>query len=94
MHRRSGSGGGRYARLGGGAVPSIPLAEARRQVGDASTAMIPHAETCGVKLAVEPIHPMYACRMVSCINRLHEAREICESLKYPLVGMAVDVCHV
>ena len=76
-----------------GAVPGMPLAEARKQVGDAIAALIPHAEACGVKLAVEPMHPMYAAEW-SCIHRLREAREICESLKHPLVGMAVDVYHV
>ena len=76
-----------------GAVPGMPLTEARKQVADAIAALIPHAEACGVKLAVEPMHPMYAVQW-SCIYRLREAREICESLAHPLVGMAIDVYHV
>lgn len=76
-----------------GAVPGMPLEEARKQVADAVGALVPHAESCGIKLAIEPMHPMYAAEW-SCINRLREAREICESLKHPLVGMAIDVYHV
>ncbi len=76
-----------------GAVPGMPFAEARKQVAESIEALIPHAEACGVKLAVEPMHPMYAAQW-SCIHRLSEAREVCELLKHPLVGMAIDVYHV
>ena len=76
-----------------GAVPGMPLADARKQVTDAIAELIPRAEACGVKLAVEPLHPMYAAEW-SCINRMREAREICEALQHPLVGMAVDAYHV
>ena len=75
------------------AVPGMLLTAARKQVADAIAALIPHAEACGVKLAVEPMHPMYAAQWF-CIDRLREAREICESLAHPLVGMAIDVYHV
>jgi len=76
-----------------GAVPGMPLAEARRQVRDGIAAVLPHAEAAGVRLAIEPLHPMYAADK-SCINRMAEAREICTSLQHPLVGIAVDVYHV
>jgi sugar phosphate isomerase/epimerase len=36
---------------------------------------------------------MYAADR-SCINRMAEAREICEQLRHPLLGIAVDVYHV
>lgn len=76
-----------------GAVPGMPLTEARQQVRDGIAAVLPHAESLGVRLAIEPLHPMYAADK-SCINRMTEAREICESLHHPLVGIAVDVYHV
>lgn len=76
-----------------GAVPGLPLAEARRQVADGIAAVLPHAEACGVKLAIEPLHPMYAADK-SCINRMAEAREVCEQLRHPLVGIAADVYHI
>jgi len=76
-----------------GAVPGISLTEARKQVADGMAAMLPEARAAGVKLAIEPLHPMYAGDR-SCINRMAEARHICEQLNDPLVGIAVDVYHV
>lgn len=76
-----------------GAVPGMPLSEARRQVADGIGACLDHAQAAGVKLAIEPLHPMYAADK-SCVNRMAEAREICDQLQHPLVGMAVDVYHV
>ena len=76
-----------------GAVPGLPLAEARRQVEAGIEACLPRAEQTGVRLAIEPLHPMYAAAR-SCVNRLAEARRICESLQHPLVGVALDVYHL
>ncbi len=76
-----------------GAVPGMLLEEARRQTADGIAAVLPHAEQVGVKLAIEPLHPMYAADR-SCINRMAEARAICEQLDHPMLGIAVDVYHV
>ncbi len=76
-----------------GAVPGMPLAEARRQVSDGVAGLLEHARGVGVKLAIEPLHPMYAGDK-SCINRMAEARGVCQELGDPLVGIAVDVYHV
>jgi sugar phosphate isomerase/epimerase len=76
-----------------GALPGMELAEARKQVTDGIAAVLPHAESQGMKLAIEPLHPMYAADK-SCVNRMAEAREICDALAHPLVGIAVDVYHV
>lgn len=89
--------GARMVVLVVGAVPGMPLDEARRQVAEALAAVVPDAEAAGVKLAIEPLHPMYAADR-SCINRMAEARQICELLNgeapEPTVGIAVDVYHV
>lgn len=76
-----------------GAVPGLPLADARAQVMDAIAALLPDAEARGVKLAIEPLHPMYAADK-SCVNRMAEARAIWQGLDHPLVGVAVDAYHV
>jgi sugar phosphate isomerase/epimerase len=76
-----------------GAVPGISLPDARKQVAEGMARMLPDAEAAGVKLAIEPLHPMYAGDR-SCINRMAEARRICEQLKHPLVGIAADVYHI
>jgi sugar phosphate isomerase/epimerase len=76
-----------------GAVPGMPLDEARRQAADGIAATLDHATAAGVRLAIEPLHPMYAGDR-SCINRMAEARHVCEQLKHPMLGIAVDVFHV
>lgn len=76
-----------------GAVPGMPLDTARKQVGDGIAACLEHAEQVGVKLSIEPLHPMYAGDK-SCINRLAEARAVCEQLRSPWLGIAADVYHV
>ncbi len=75
-----------------GAVPGLPLDEARKQVANGIAACLPHAQQAGVKLSIEPLHPMYAGDK-SCINRMAEAREICERLQSPWLGIALDVYH-
>jgi sugar phosphate isomerase/epimerase len=76
-----------------GATPGVPLDEARRQVADGIAAVLPDAEAAEVKLAIEPLHPMYAAQR-SCINRMAEARHICQQLDHPMLGIALDVYHV
>lgn len=79
-----------------GAVPGMPLADARKQVADGIAACLDHAKAVGVKLSIEPLHPMYAGDK-SCVNRMAEAREICESLASVsggMLGIACDVYHV
>lgn len=76
-----------------GAVPGIPLADARRMVEDGIRAVEPEARAAGVNLAIEPLHPMYAADR-SCITTLGEARRLCERIASPAVGIALDVFHV
>lgn len=76
-----------------GAVPGIALDEARRQVAEGISKILDHAAARKVKLAIEPMHPMYAADR-SCINRMAEARRICQQLGHPMLGIALDVYHV
>ncbi|MCK6474803.1 MAG: sugar phosphate isomerase/epimerase [Planctomycetes bacterium] len=76
-----------------GAVPGQPLDESRKQIADGIAAVAGHAQKVGVKLAVEPLHPMYADSR-SAINTMRQANDLCEALKMPNVGVAVDVYHL
>ncbi|MGD0464174.1 MAG: sugar phosphate isomerase/epimerase family protein [Tepidisphaeraceae bacterium] len=76
-----------------GAVPGIPLPDARRHIADGIAAVLPHAAKLGVKLAVEPLHPMYADTR-SAICTLAQANDIIEKLHSPLVGVTIDVYHL
>lgn len=75
-----------------GSAPDVPLASGRSMVRDGIAALLPHAASRGVRLAIEPLHPMYAADK-SCINRLRDANDLCEALAHPLLGVAVDVYH-
>ncbi|MBP0650552.1 TIM barrel protein, partial [Mycobacterium tuberculosis] len=46
--------------VGGLPLGSKDIAGARRMVADGMAALLPHARAAGVKLAIEPLHPMYA----------------------------------
>jgi sugar phosphate isomerase/epimerase len=76
-----------------GADPSQPLEESRKQIRDGIAAILPDATAAGVKLAIEPLHPMYADTR-SAINTLAQANNMAEVLNSPLVGVAIDVYHV
>ncbi len=76
-----------------GADPGQPLVESRRQIEDAISALLPHAQASGVTLAVEPLHPMYANDR-SAINTLKQANDLCDRLAHPSLAGAVDVYHL
>jgi len=76
-----------------GADPHQPLETSRQQIHDGIAAVIPHAAAAGVKLAIEPLHPMYADTR-SAINTLAQANDMATALNSPQVGVAVDVYHL
>lgn len=77
-----------------GAVPGQDLVESRKQIADGIAAVLPAAKEAGVKLAIEPLHPMYADDR-SAINTMKQANDLCEALGSPGgLGIAVDVFHV
>ena len=77
-----------------GAVPGQSLVESRRQITEGIAAVLPDAEAAGVKLAIEPLHPMYADDR-SAVNTMRQAHEICDALHSPAqLGIAADVYHI
>ena len=78
--------------VGGLPGSSKDLPGARQMVTDGIAAMLPHARASGVKIAIEPLHPMYAADR-ACVNTIDQALDICETLG-ETVGVAVDVYHV
>jgi sugar phosphate isomerase/epimerase len=76
-----------------GAVPGMPLSEARRQIIDGIAAVLPQAASGGVKLSIEALHPMYADDR-SAVNTLKQANDMVEALDSPNVGVTVDVYHL
>jgi len=76
-----------------GADPLQSLEESRKQIHDGIATVLPEAKAAGVKLAIEPLHPMYADTR-SAINTLAQANDMAEELDSPYVGVAVDVYHL
>lgn len=72
---------------------SRDLAGARRMVEDGVAAVLPYAAERGVRLGIEPLHPMFAADR-SVVVTLAQANEIAARLASPNVGVIVDVYHV
>ncbi|MFG0259743.1 MAG: sugar phosphate isomerase/epimerase family protein [Phycisphaerales bacterium JB041] len=76
-----------------GACPGVALDDARSMVADGLATAAAHSAEVGVKLALEPLHPMYAADR-SCINTVASARTVCDRVGHDVLGVAVDVYHV
>jgi len=76
-----------------GSSPGQALQESRKQIVDGIEALIPYAQAANIKLAIEPLHPMYADTR-SAINTLAQANDMAEQLNSPAVGVAIDVYHL
>lgn len=76
-----------------GATPGQTPAENLEQIRDGIAAILPAARDAGVRLAIEPLHPMYAANR-SAVADMKTANSLCDQLDDPLVGVAVDVFHV
>jgi sugar phosphate isomerase/epimerase len=78
----------------GGLVPgSRDLGLARRMVADAIGDMVPEAQRLGVRLGIEPLHPMF-CADRCVISSLSEAVDLALLFPAETVGLMVDTYHV
>jgi sugar phosphate isomerase/epimerase len=76
-----------------GADPTQSLEDSRKQIQEGIQTILPQAKAAGIKLAIEPLHPMYADTR-SAINTLAQANDMTEQINSPYVGIAVDVYHL
>ena len=79
-----------------GSAASHDLADSRAQVADGMAEMLDYAETAGMPLALEPIHPMMAAER-SCLCTLRQALDLCDTIdpeRSRGLGIALDVYHV
>jgi sugar phosphate isomerase/epimerase len=84
--------------VGGLPEGSRDLADARGQLVEGTGLLHEHARATGVRLALEPLHPMYAADR-SVLSTLGQALDIAEALEPdhggdPHLGIALDVYHV
>lgn len=76
-----------------GGIPNRDLPGARARVADRIGALAPHAAACGVRLALEPLHPMY-CADRAVVSTLSQALALAEPHPADVVGVVVDTFHV
>jgi len=80
----------------GGTIVSRDLVGAREMVRDGIGLLHEYAQGAGMRLAIEPLHPMYAAER-ACVNTLAQANALCDELApdgKDGLGIAVDVYHV
>ncbi|MFD8520704.1 sugar phosphate isomerase/epimerase family protein [Streptomyces capillispiralis] len=78
---------------GGLPAGSKDLHGARERIADALAELGPYAEDHGVRLAIEPLHPMFASdRCV--VSTLAQALDLAERFPAHQVGVTVDTYHI
>ncbi|WP_079115531.1 sugar phosphate isomerase/epimerase family protein [Streptomyces hygroscopicus] len=78
---------------GGLPAGSRDLVAARERVADALARLAPYAADHGVRLAIEPLHPMYAAdRCV--VSTLAQALDLATRFPADQVGVVVDTYHL
>jgi sugar phosphate isomerase/epimerase len=82
-----------------GSLPkgSRDIEGARTQVREATEFLLEHGKKAGVRIGLEPLHPVYAADR-SCLTLLSEALDWCDAIEdattEPWLGTVIDVYHV
>jgi sugar phosphate isomerase/epimerase len=76
-----------------GGQGDVPLVTARDMVSDGIADLARYAATRGVRLAIEPMHPMY-CADRSVIVTLGQALDVAEAFPPEQVGVMIDTFHI
>lgn len=78
----------------GGVEPGTKgVGESLKLVTDRVAEALPYAAKNGVKLALEPLHPVYGGNR-SCLTTTRDALDICDAIGADNLGVAIDVYHV
>jgi sugar phosphate isomerase/epimerase len=82
--------------VGGLPAGSKDIGAARAQVAEATGILLEHGRSVGVRLALEPLHPVYAADR-SCLSLLSEVLDMCDAIEgsaaEPWLGTYIDVYH-
>ena len=76
-----------------GGIPDRDLIGARARVGERLAQLVPYALERGVRIALEPLHPMFAADR-AVISTLGQALAMAEPHPEEAVGVVVDTFHV
>ncbi|HYZ17653.1 MAG TPA: sugar phosphate isomerase/epimerase family protein [Candidatus Acidoferrum sp.] len=70
------------------------IADARAQIAEGIDMLVPHARAAGVRLGIEPLHPMLVAER-SAVTTLAEANDLVARIgAQDVVGVVVDAYHV
>ena len=76
----------------GGCI-AVGLVEARKMVADGIAALAPYARERGVRIGLEPLHPMFAADR-SVLNTIGQALELARNYDSSEVGVVLDTFHI
>ncbi len=77
----------------GGLERGQSIREVRAELPETLAKLIPHAEQAGVKLALEPMHPMFAADR-AVLSTLDDALDVAAATGSQQVGVVVDTYHI
>lgn len=75
-----------------GAMPGVAIVDARAMVDDGLAALVPYARERGVRIGLEPLHPMYAGDR-SVLNTIDQALSVASPYPAEEVGVILDTYH-
>lgn len=78
---------------GGLPAGDVDIEGARSRAADAIAELVPHAHDRGVRLGIEPMHPIFAADR-GVVSTLEQALDIAENFDEADVGVVVDTFHV
>ncbi|MCX0274953.1 sugar phosphate isomerase/epimerase [Nocardia zapadnayensis] len=76
-----------------GGIPDRDLVAARARVEERLARLVPYAAERGVRLALEPLHPMF-CADRAVISTLAQALAMAQPFPAETVGVVVDTFHI
>ena len=76
-----------------GGCGEIPLGDARKMVADGVAALVPYAKKLGVRIGLEPLHPMYVAER-SVLVTIGQALEMASKYDPREVGVILDTFHI
>ena len=79
--------------VGGVVAGSHSMAESLRTATEILSKIAPYAQRNGVRLALEPLHPVYGGDR-SCLVTVRDAAKMCREIGSSNIGIAIDVYHV
>jgi sugar phosphate isomerase/epimerase len=76
-----------------GGCAGIALQDARNMVADGIAALVPYARQRGMRIGLEPLHPMYAADR-SVLNTIGQALDLVSAYDAREVGVVLDTFHI